>query len=59
MLLPLLDACGLMTLSAAIDVLTPFPTSVIITSIIRIIYIQHLQDKMDYTWHEASACIWS
>ncbi|KAF2801642.1 uncharacterized protein BDZ99DRAFT_528115 [Mytilinidion resinicola] len=34
-------------------------SSVVFTSIVRITYIMHLQNKPDITYYEATACVWS
>lgn len=30
-----------------------------ITSIVRITYIMNILDKQDFTWYEATVCVWS
>ena len=30
-----------------------------ITSIVRITYIMNILDKEDFTWYEATVCVWS
>ncbi|KAK2803573.1 hypothetical protein FQN51_003335 [Onygenales sp. PD_10] len=58
--LPLLWALHMPILQKiALGLIFTLGSLVIITSIIRITYIRDLQDKPDFTWYQATACVWS